>query len=302
MNFTRNLCKWAIGLLTPFMLAGFASNLNSQTVDPRVQLDIEIDKTVYYTDEILFLLIRIENLSDELLQIVPVMGQKNEAEHDHYASVQSLTSGRMYPIQQHPWRWSWELRPGEITYHNESFALEYRHPQLILAPLPAGEYMLELEIHVTDSNNRSFSLKKRRDFVVMAIADNLPPDTFVQSETMKKYQEMIKTNRDTVIWNAEIRRLIDSNESTPYRNTILNTYHIATMGSIRGIQDAVIEINKRIDIALKRPDDILSIELLRYGRFSKNFNHLYCERFPEVAATGETRLHRYFREFVCKQK
>lgn len=294
--------KMAICLLPQFMWILLAANANSQTLDQRVLLDVEIDKTVYYDDEMLLLLMRIENLSDESLAIVPVMGRRNTAEHDHYSSVQSLANGRMYPIQQHPWRISWELKPGDIIYHSVTFHLEYHAPDVILAPLPAGEYMLELEIHVTDSSNRSFSLKKRRDFVVKAISDNLPPNTFGQSETMKQFHVMIKMKGDTALWNAEINRLIDSIESTPHRNTVIWKYYTVTMGTKPGLQDASIDINRRIDIALKRPDDLLSIELLNYGRRDKKYNYLYCERFPEVAATGETRLHRYFREFVCKQK
>lgn len=59
---------------------------------------------------------------------------------------------------------------------------------------------------------------------------------------------------------------------------------------------------KSIDFALKRPDDFLLIVLLRYGTRDKKFNYVYCELYPEVAATGETRLHRYFRTFVFRQK
>jgi hypothetical protein len=299
---TRKFKKVVHCLLSLYVMILCTSNLSSQNKEQQVLLDVEIDKTVYYTDEKLFLLIRIENLSDEVLQIVPVMGLKNEAEHDHCPSVQSLTSGQVYPIKQHPWRISWELKPGEITYHDETFFLEYRHPEVILAPLPAGDYALELELHVTGSNNSSFTVKKRLDFTVKPIDENLPLNTIVRSQTMKQYYERRKMKLDTSFWNAEIRRLLDSSEAAPYRNTIICTYFNVSSDPNIGPQAALNEIQRSIDVALKKPDDLLPLVLLRYGHKDKQYNHLYCERFSEVAATGDTRLHRYFREFVCKQR
>jgi hypothetical protein len=300
--FTRKILTLTTFLLPKLMFVCLTAGVVAQQLDNRVLFEIEIDKTVYFNDERLFLLMRIENLSNEVLTIVPMMGQKNEAERDHCPSVTSLTSGQVYPINQHPWKTRWDLKPGDITYHIVTFDLEYRHPEMILAPLPAGEYAMEVELHVTGTTNSSYSMNQRQEFAVKSIDENLPPNTFGQSETMRHYYEKVKMRIDTSEWNAEIRRLLGSSEVSPYRNTIICKHFNTSMDLNSGPQGTINAIQKSIDIALKRPDDILPLVLLGYGRRDRQFDYLYCERFPEVAATGETRLHRYFREFVCKQK
>jgi len=195
------------------------------------------------------------------------------------------------------------LKPGQITYSIEAYFLQYHdRPTIILAPLPAGEYRIEIELHISTASDRSIFLKEGRDFIVSSTADDFPSKSFGQSETMKKYYEKVKMKLGENEWSTEISRLLDSTEAAPHRNTIIWNHYTTTMNNMSDTVGAINEIRRSIEIALRRPDDLLSIELLNYGRRDQKYNYLYCERFPEVAATGETRLHRYFREFVCKQK
>jgi hypothetical protein len=282
------------------------TSARSQIGSESVYYTVESEKLLYYSEEKLFVLLRIENISAETLTVRSSSKVPEIQDGIRYQLAYELGTGKSYKMKHKEWgSSSWKLYPGEIIYKSIVLSLEYHDwPNVVLDRLPNGKYDINYDIEIQNSFGATDFIEERLHIDIQGNSKSSQTNSPIGSENIERYRQRKRIHHDScLVTTTQSYGLLGLSETEPYRNTMLYSHYVFRLFNMRNDDESYYrEIRHRIQLAVEHPNEILAIELLCFGLFPKVFDRVYCEHLPKISATGDTRLHRYFREFVCKQK
>jgi hypothetical protein len=271
-----------------------------------VRCSIETDKHNYMHDEPVLVLLRIENLTAEKVRVrfTPV------EESGHLFSVVNGVSGATYTLYE-PAQRAFTIDTFRVSYHSrkiELFLLDQKTGSS--GYLPSGDWYLRFDMIVTTAAGVEHELPLRALIRVQARTEGDTARNILRA-AKDLARERRKSRSEEYELPEEYHDLMNSPNSTPYRNGVLGFYYWYLLNDVgrdiakrqgRLYENRVEYVERLLRHFAAWPDEVQAVWLWHNTiglMFAPPPN--ICERALAIPGIENTRLGRYLREYACRE-
>ena len=292
-------------LTVVFVIMVILSLIPDSVVTQHIRIDVRSDKKEYYSDEKLFVLVRVENSSTDTVQISTgkLRGHDNELGSVLCIDTESAAE---YRIVHPDWRnLSFRVAPGSIELSLIVLRL-YRiggRNEPVIVPLHPGEYTVKYEFIVTVPN------KEITEYVVQGHINILSAQSEHDRVHNSQYWRSKFRTEKPDQWRDELKKLLTMHSNAPYRNTIIYIYsqlllynqkYKRSYPNVDDRESPAIAGSIIMNWVLEHPYDFAAIICLEELKNYHNIRLMLCaELLANIALTNEVvsdyLLHSYCR-------
>jgi hypothetical protein len=271
-----------------------------------VRCSIETDKQNYMHDEPVLVLLRIENLTTEKVRVrfAPVDGS------NRFLGIVSVESGATYTL----------VGPGQRALTIDALSISYDSKMVDLllydqktgnsGYLPSGEWHLRFDIIVSTEVGVEHELPLRALIHVQARTEGDTARNILRA-AKDLARERRKSRSEEYELPEEYHDLMNSPNSTPYRNGVLRFYYWYLLNDVGrdiakrqgGLYENRVEYVERLLRHFAAwPDEVQAVWL-----WHNTIGLMFapppdiCERALAIPGIENTRLGRYLREYACRE-
>lgn len=207
-------------LTVVFVIMVILSLIPDSVVAQHIRIDVRSDKNEYYSDEKLFVLVRVENNSTDTIQISTGKLRGHDNEMGSVLCIDTESNAE-YRIVYPEWSGlSLRVAPGIIKLSLRVLRLDRigERNEPVIVPLHPGEYIVKYEFIVAAPN------KERTEYVVQSHIKILHTQSEDERVHNSQYWRSKFRTESPDLWRDELKQLLAMQSDAPYRNTIISIF------------------------------------------------------------------------------